>query len=121
MQNKQLSKTQEKHIETHVEKHLDKQVSKHLITKSEFFRHQFKQHVSTAIIAAFSFLIALTWKDLIVHGIESLLKKDLLTHIPYLSDIIAAAAVTIIAILGIFLVTRWAKKPEVLIGESTTS
>lgn len=120
MTTKQLSKQEEQHIEKHVEKHLDKQVTKHLLSKAEFFRHQFKQHISTAIIAAFSFLIALAWKDLIVHAVTTLIKEDLLIKIPYISDLISAIVITLIAILGIFIVTKWAKKPEIITTESTT-
>jgi len=116
MTEKNLTRRQQATIEQHVEKHL----SKHSFSKAEFFSQQFRQHVSTAIIAAFSFLIALAWKDLIVHLVEFFLKKDVLENIPYLSDLITAAVVSVIAVLGILIVTRWAKRPEVLVSESKT-
>jgi hypothetical protein len=81
----------------------------------------FKQHVSTAIIAAFSFLIALSWKDVIVHAVNSFIKEEILTSAPYLTELISAIVVTLIAILGIMLITTWAKKPHVILTETTTS
>ena len=132
-QEKQLSKQEEKHIEKHVEKHVDQKVAKHvekhvektlskqLLTKAEFLGHQFKQHVSTAIIAAFSFLIALAWKDLIVHFINTYITTEVLQQAPYLPALISALVVTLIAITGILAVTTWAKKPQVLTSETSTS
>ena len=117
MPDKQLSKKQKEHIE----RHITKRVSKHLVSKTDLIGSQFKQHVSTAIIAAFSFLIALAWKDLIVHAVQTVIKEDLVQRIPYISQLISAIVVTLIAIIGILLVTRWAKKPEILISETQTS
>ena len=109
---KKLTQPEKKKIETHVEKHLIKKIP-------GFFTSQFRQHVSTAIIAAFSFLIALTWKDLIVHLVDNMIKPTTLQAHPYLGDLYSAFIVTIVAIIGIALITNWAKKPEVLTSETT--
>ncbi|MBU0466290.1 MAG: hypothetical protein KJ718_04385 [Nanoarchaeota archaeon] len=114
-------KTLTKQDQKHIEKHIDNQLSKQVLTKAEFLSHQFKQHISTAIIAAFSFLIALTWKDLVVHAVESLIKEDTLTKTPYLSDLISAGVITLVAIIGILLVTTWARKPHIIQSETQTS
>ena len=119
---KQLSKQDQKHIENHVEKHVDKKLSEQqLLTKTEFLAHQFKQHVSTAIIAAFSFLMALAWKDVIVHAVNAFVKEEIVTASPYIPELISAIVVTLIAIVGIFLVTSWAKKPQVIVSETKTT
>jgi len=110
---KTLTKPEEKHIEKHVEKHL-------IANLPAYFSAQFKQHVSTAIIAAFSFLIALAWKDLIVNLVSKMTGTELLGKYPYLVSLYSAIIVTLIAVIGIALVTNWAKKPEVLTSESTT-
>ena len=115
-----LTSEQQKHIEKHVTKHMRKHTSTNLLSKAEYLQSQFKQHVSTAIIAAFSFLIALAWKDLIVHAVGQMISEDMNHQIPYLSDLLSAIIVTIIAIIGIALVTNWAKKPEVLVSETKT-
>lgn len=123
-----LTKNQQKNIEKqisiHLKKNLHKQLpehlSKHLISKKELVSNQFKQHVTTAIIAAFSFLMALTWKDFIVHIVTDLTPKLTLEKHPYLADLYSAIIITIIAIIGIVLITKWAKKPEVLVSAIKT-
>lgn len=114
MAENKLTTPQKKHIEKHIEKHLIKQIP-------SFFTNQFKQHVSTAIIAAFSFLIALTWKDLIIHFIDNMVKPVTLEKYPYIGDLYSAFIVTFVAIIGIALVTKWAKKPEIITSEESTS
>ena len=116
MPEKQPSKQQK--IERHIEKHVEKRLSEELVSRGELLGHLFKQHVSTAVIAAFSFLIALSWKDLVVHLVSYFIKDEILKNSPYLSELISAIVVTIIAILGIMLITTWAKKPHVLVSET---
>lgn len=63
----------------------------------------FKQQASAAIITAFGLVIALAWKDVIVEFVNLLNPAD--------SNLwISAIIVTIIGIIGIGLVTRWANK-----------
>ncbi|HLC88398.1 MAG TPA: DUF5654 family protein [Candidatus Nanoarchaeia archaeon] len=80
--------------------------------KTLYLQSQFKEHSSTAIIAALSFVIGLTWKDLILKVIDNILKPHLIQKYPYLSELITAVVVTIFAITTMTLVSRWAKKPE---------
>ncbi len=121
---KQEQKTIEKHVNNHLSKNLHKQLpkhlSKHLITKQDFVASQVKHHTLTAIIAAFSFLMALTWKDFIVEVTTDLINPLNLVEHPYLAHLYSAIIVTVISILGIFLMVRWAKKPEVLVSEGQT-
>jgi len=70
----------------------------------------FKGHASTAIIAALSFLIALSWKDLIVGIVKENIKIDALSKYPYLLELYSAFIITIVAIIGIAIVSRWANK-----------
>lgn len=115
-QQKPLTKEQKKEVE----KHISKKLLKHLPTKAELIKQQFKQHVSTAIIAAFSFLIALAWKDLIVYAIQSIIKPNILEEYPYLSYLISAIIITLIAVMGIAIVSRWAKDTKVIVSEMKT-
>jgi MFS superfamily sulfate permease-like transporter len=77
-----------------------------------YLKSEFRKHASTAIIAAFSFLIALVWKDLIVKLVQNNTKLTLLDKYPYLPELITAITVTLIAILGITLISLWATKPN---------
>jgi len=84
----------------------------HSTKKAAYMHEKFKEHASTAIIAALSFLIAFSWKDFIVKIIKENIKFSLLEKYPYLAELYTATLVTIIAIIGIVLVSKWASKPE---------
>lgn len=111
----------QRHVQSHVQKHVDKRLSEELVSRGELLGHMFKQHVSTAIIAAFSFLMALAWKDVIIHAVTAFVKEEVVNSSPYLPELIAAIVVTLIAILGIMLVTAWAKRPHIIITEGRTT
>lgn len=115
-----LEKNIEKHLNKSINKHLPKHLSKHLISKKEFLSSQVRHHTTTAIIAAFSFLIALAWKDFIVKIVTSLTPLITLEKYPYIADLYSAIIVTIIAVIGIIIITKWSKKPEVLVSETKT-
>ena len=81
--------------------------------KTLYIHTKFKEHSSTAIIAALSLLIALSWKDLVIKVVDNFLKKYLvLENHPYLSNLITSIIITLLAIIAIAFVSRWAKKPE---------
>lgn len=107
-------------VKKHIESSIDRKLSEHVISKRELLGHLFKQHVSTAIIAAFSFLIALSWKDVIVNGTTALISEEIINSSPYIPELISAIVVTIIAMIGILIVTTWAKRPHVLVSEMRT-
>lgn len=80
----------------------------HLVVKhSEKFAKEIKKSISTALVAAFGFIIALTWRDVIT------LYVGLLTSInPISGKIVEALIVTIISVLGILIVTRFLSVKE---------
>lgn len=93
-----------------IAKKIIKDEAQGIVEKTVYLHSQFKEHTSTAIIAAFSFVIALAWKDLTLKVINENLTPRILESYPYLSELITAVFVTIIAIVGITLVSKWAKK-----------
>ena len=90
---------------------LDK-TKNHAKEKTLYLHSKFKEHSSTAIIAALSFVIALAWKDLVIEVVNEFLKPSILVQYPYLSELITAITVTIFAIVAITFVSKWANKPE---------
>ena len=68
---------------------------------------KFREHASTAIIAALSFLIALSWKDLIIKLVQDNLSFALLDKYPYIPELLTAITITLIAILGIAIISLW--------------
>jgi len=105
---KEVSKQVEK-IEDKLEKQVKKRLSKQLFEKSVFFGSEFKKHTATALIAAFGFLIALVWRDLIIKLIQGNIKLSVLEKYPYIAELYTAILVTAIAVLCIALISRWSK------------
>jgi len=70
--------------------------------KAARFHKEVKKSILTAIVAAFSFLIALAWKELITEWV------GLLTAIsPISGKVIEVFVITVICVAGILLVTRF--------------
>ena len=112
---KQIKKTL-KVEEKKLEKEIEQKLHKKLLSKSKktvvFLHAKFKDHASTAIIAALSFLIAIAWKDLIVKLVKESINISALEKYPYLLELYTALIITVIAIVGIVVVSKWAQKPE---------
>jgi hypothetical protein len=95
-----LSKEERKEVK----KEVAQAVHKKLLTKAETFRSEFKKQTAAAIITAFGLVIALAWKDVIT---------DLISQLNFAQGILLSAIiVTAFSVLGILIVSRWAKGSE---------
>ena len=100
-----LTKKQQKEVNAEVQR----QVHHRILGKSIVFSSKFKEQTATALIAAFSLLIALGWKDVATKLVEVFAKSSWITRVPYINVLITAIIVTVISIIGIAIVSRWAK------------
>jgi len=82
----------------HVEEHLTK------------FQVEVRKHTATAISAAFALVIALVWKDAIQAFVDNMLKNLNITENLHLYRLVVAIVVTIICVVGIFIISRWSEK-----------
>jgi len=71
------------------------------------FNLEFKKSLNTALIAAFGFLIALTWRDVITEYIN-----QITTISPVKGRLISALIITIICVLGILIITKFMRVEE---------
>jgi hypothetical protein len=62
---------------------------------------EFKKSISTAVVAAFSLLVALSWKDVITTYVNKIQSVT-----PLKGELISALFITLISVIGILLVTR---------------
>jgi len=69
--------------------------------KAQTFKKEMKKAMNTAIIAAFGFVIALVWKDVITEWVATIIKSS-----PLGGKLIEALIVTLIAVIGIIIVTK---------------
>ena len=71
------------------------------------FTRELKKAVNTAMMAAFGFLTALVWKDVITNYVESISKTS-----PIQGQLFTALLVTIICVIGILITARLTRIKE---------
>ena len=89
-----------------VKKEVKKALSERIKSKAGTLKSEFKKQTATAIMAAFGLIIAFSWKDVIT---------DLVGRVAFIKShglLVSAIILTIISILGILLVSKWAKSGE---------
>ena len=80
--------------------------------KSLKFKKEFRKQASIAIMAAFGFLIALSWRDFIVDTVNKIVTSLGVSDQLYLYKLLSAITVTFLAILGIMIASRLKVKEE---------
>lgn len=61
--------------------------------------------MATAIIAALGFLIALSWRDVLVEWVAKFSETS-----PFRNKFISASVMTVISVIGILVISRWNEK-----------
>ena len=69
------------------------------------FSRKVREQIVTAISAAFGFVIALYWKDIVVEAVDRILEKMKIVD-GFVYKIIAAIIVTIICVAGMLFIGR---------------
>jgi ABC-type nickel/cobalt efflux system permease component RcnA len=75
--------------------------------KIKKFHLEFKKAVKTALIAAFGFIIALVWRDFIVEVVNKISSQS-----PVQGQLVVAITTTLIAVVGILIVTKYVRVEE---------
>ncbi|HLD37246.1 MAG TPA: DUF5654 family protein [Candidatus Nanoarchaeia archaeon] len=65
------------------------------------FRMELKKSVLTGVVAAFGFLIAFVWRDVVVEYVNNITKIS-----PVQGRFVSALIITIISVLGILIFTK---------------
>lgn len=71
------------------------------------FRRELRKSITTAIVAAFGFLIALSWRDVITSLMEKISETS-----PVKSNVASAIIVTIFAVIGILIISKFNDEKE---------
>ena len=71
------------------------------------FNNEVKKSLNTAIVAAFGFLIALAWRDLITEYVNSLTSIS-----PVQGNLVSAIVITVVGVIGILITTTLIRKEE---------
>jgi Sec-independent protein secretion pathway component TatC len=97
-----LSNEERKEVVREINKRLASKVKSHAAELKE----EFKKQTSAAIIAAFGLIIALSWKDVITEVVNQF------AVVKSYGLLVSAIALTVISVIGILLVSKWAKSGE---------
>ncbi len=87
-------------VKKEVEEDLRKKLGLKAKTQVSRFKEEFNKSINTAIVAAFGFLVALVWRDVITEWVDKLTALS-----PLQGKLISAMLVTLIATLGILIVS----------------
>ena len=71
-------------------------------SKAKKFKNEFNKAINTAILAAFGFLVALVWKDVITEWVDKVA-----AYSPLQGKIISALMITLICVLGILAISKF--------------
>jgi hypothetical protein len=66
------------------------------------FKKELKKSVNTALVAAFGFIIALSWRDVVTESVNKISELS-----PLKGKIIHALIVTLLSVIGILLITKF--------------
>ena len=69
-------------------------------------KDQFKKNMTKAILAAFAFVIALVWRDVIRDTVSEISKRAGIEGTGYIYTLISAFFVTFICVVGILMVSK---------------
>ena len=71
------------------------------------FKLEFRKQIATGIVAAFAFLIALSWREPIKNSVDSLIIRMGLSGQQIYLEYLSAFMITAIAVLVLIIISRW--------------
>jgi small-conductance mechanosensitive channel len=80
--------------------------------KLQEFHKEFRKQSSVAIVAAFGFLIALSWRDFVSEVVTHIVESVQGVESVYMLKLLAAVVVTVVSIIGIMAASKLNVKEE---------
>ncbi len=81
-----------------------------LLQASRKLNKEIRSNTGKAILAAFGFMIALVWRDVVQGGVQKLIDYLSLSGDGFAFQVITAVITTVICVLGIIYFSRWSEK-----------
>ena len=81
-------------------------------SKAQEIRKETARRITTAITAAFAFVIALAWKDAIRKAVDSIVLKMGVPSTVYFYEFIIAIVITFVCVVGIIIASKYGAKKE---------
>ncbi len=79
------------------------------LSASKKLQHEIRKNIATAVLAAFGFMIALVWRDVVKEGVAKFIEYANLNGDGYTFTVITAVVTTIICVMGILYFSRWSE------------
>jgi hypothetical protein len=73
-------------------------------------KSEFRTQTTAAVIAAFGFVIALSWQTVIKEIADKLPRPAFLQNYPFIPEVYSALLITLVCVIGILIISRWGKK-----------
>jgi len=87
------------------------QKAKIAVKKFKKFTSEFRKHMTTAITAAFAFLMAFVWRDAIQESINAFVTKlNIQIHNIYIYKILTAVIITLLCVIALIIVSKWGSR-----------
>ena len=96
-----MKKSKKYKTKTQIAKEKVKRQTRKTKAKAKRLHKEIKKALYTALLAAFGFLIALVWRDVIQEWVNKIAQNS-----PVQGQLISALLVTLICVIGILIVTR---------------
>jgi hypothetical protein len=79
-------------------------------SKAKEVSDKIKNKAAGAILAAFAFVIALVWRDVIKEGVNEIINRLGIEGSGYIYTVISASLVTTVCVIGIIFFSKWGEK-----------
>lgn len=81
-----------------------------LLSAAKTVRQGIRKNIAKSVLAAFGFMIALVWRDVVKEGVSKMVEWFSITGDGYMFTLITAFVTTIICVIGIIYFSRWSEK-----------
>jgi hypothetical protein len=81
-----------------------------LFSAAKRVKQEIRKNIAKAVLAAFGFMIALVWRDVVKEGVNKLIAMSALNGDGYMFTLITAIVTTGICVVGIIYFSRWSEQ-----------
>lgn len=81
-----------------------------LLSAAKRVKQDIRNNMAKSVLAAFGFMIALVWRDVVKDGVNKLIAYSNLNGDGYMFTVITALVTTLICVVGIIYFSRWSEK-----------
>ncbi len=80
------------------------------VSAAKKVKREVRKNVAKSVLAAFGFMIALVWRDVVKEGVNKLIEIFSITGDGYVFTMLTAFVTTIVCVIGIIYFSRWSEQ-----------